>query len=335
MQSPITGKEMQLLRKKRILTFRKEHFEVVFYYYHCPDSGESFTTTVLDEKNIKQVHQQYRTKHNIPFPEDICRIRNKYQLPAAKMSEVLGLGVNSYRNYEAGEMPSLSNAKLIQLAGNEEEFVKLAGLCESLNKKAMDRIISKTDKLIKEKQEKQKERSLLEYVFGGVEPGPHTGYTRPNLVKLTEMVIYFAERMKPWKTKLNKLLFYADFLMFGQNMQSISGLRYRAISMGPVPVNFDSLYEYLANENHIDIEYAIVGNGHTGERFIPAADRPSQQAVFSPSEMDVLEKVAARFKDISAREMIGISHHEKAWIDNQAGRGLIDYSYGFELEGIQ
>ncbi|WP_394351640.1 type II toxin-antitoxin system antitoxin SocA domain-containing protein [Lunatibacter salilacus] len=37
---------------------------------------------------------------------------------------------------------------------------------------------------------------------------------------------------------MNKLLFYADFLMFKRSCFSISGVRYKAIDMGPVPFNF-------------------------------------------------------------------------------------------------
>ena len=52
MKSPITGKEMVLIKEKSTLSFRKEEFEVVYHYYKCEDSGESFTTTQLDELNL-------------------------------------------------------------------------------------------------------------------------------------------------------------------------------------------------------------------------------------------------------------------------------------------
>ena len=58
--SPITGKEMLLIKESRILTFRKEEFEVVYHHYKCEDSGEFFTTTELDEINLNQLHNQYQ-----------------------------------------------------------------------------------------------------------------------------------------------------------------------------------------------------------------------------------------------------------------------------------
>ncbi|NJK94516.1 MAG: SocA family protein [Bacteroidales bacterium] len=66
------------------------------------------------------------------------------------------------------------------------------------------------------------------------------------MAKFTEMVVYFAKELQPWKTKLNKLLFYADFLHFKKTCFSISGVRYRAIDMGPVPNNFQSILNISA-----------------------------------------------------------------------------------------
>jgi hypothetical protein len=63
MKSPITGKEMVLVKEKRTLSFRKEEFEIVYHCYKCMDSGESFTTTQLDDLNINQLYNQYWANH--------------------------------------------------------------------------------------------------------------------------------------------------------------------------------------------------------------------------------------------------------------------------------
>ena len=77
MKSPITGKKMPLIKERRLMEFRKEAFEIIFHYFKCKDSNEQFTTTALDEINMNQVYNQYRDKFNIPFPDDIIRIRKK------------------------------------------------------------------------------------------------------------------------------------------------------------------------------------------------------------------------------------------------------------------
>jgi hypothetical protein len=69
MKSPITGKEMVLVKEKTTLRYRNEDFEIVYHSYKCEDSGESFTTDELDEININQVYDQYRVKYGMPLPE--------------------------------------------------------------------------------------------------------------------------------------------------------------------------------------------------------------------------------------------------------------------------
>ena len=81
-------------------------------------------------EDMEQVYRQYRERHGIPSPEDIKAIRLKYRVSAAKMSRILGLGANQYRLYEAGEMPSLSNARLITLIAEKDNFEKLKTLEE-------------------------------------------------------------------------------------------------------------------------------------------------------------------------------------------------------------
>ncbi len=331
MKSPFTGKPMLLSREKRALAFRKEAFEVIFHSYKCKDSGESFTTTPLDEINIRQVHNQYRAKHKLPFPEDVRKIREKYGLPASKMSEILGLGVNTYRNYESGEIPSLSNARLIQLADDETEFIKLAKLCETINQQTLNKILSKAASLINKKSQQQDFSHFEKYLFGDQHPDSYTGYVKPDISKLTEMVLFFAQRLNPWKTKLNKLLFYADFLMFSLFVKSMSGLRYKAIDLGPVPENYNSLFEYLVNTRHLDVEFVSFADGNIGERFSPHTNQKFTQTYVSEEEMNILNKVADYFENTSTKEIIDLSHQEAAWLKNHPNREFIDYAYGFEL----
>ena len=108
MKSPFTGIEMQLVKEKEVLSYRKDKFEVYYYSFECDKTKERFTSDELDLRNINQVHNLYREKYGIPFPEEIKKLRDKYEVSAKKMSEILGLGSNAYRLYESGEIPSVS-----------------------------------------------------------------------------------------------------------------------------------------------------------------------------------------------------------------------------------
>lgn len=322
---------MKLTKERRLMEFRKEKFEIVFHYYKCEDSGEQFTTTSMDEVNMNQVYNQYRDKFNIPFPEEITKIRESYGLSASKMSEILGFGVNSYRQYEAGEMPSVANAKLIQMIDKPQSFINMVELCATLDEKTKEKYIQKAQSMLEHRKRNIFNLNFKEYLLGNHLADIFSGYRNPNFEKFTEMVVFFSEKIEPYKTKMNKLLFYADFLMFKQSCFSISGVRYKAIEMGPVPSNFQSIFEYMANNNEIDICTTEFPNGYVGEQFKARHDRGFNAALFSATELDTLEKVANAFKSTSTNDIVEISHLDQAWKNNIKERGIISYEYAFEL----
>jgi DNA-binding transcriptional regulator YiaG len=331
MKSPITGKEMILTKEIRSMDFRKETFDIVFHLYKCEDSAEQFTTTSLDELNINQLYNQYRNKFNIPFPDEIIRIREKYDLPAAKMSEILGFGINSYRQYEAGEIPSSANAKLIQMIDDPKKFIDVVALCSTLNEKFKEKYIHKAQLLAEDRKRNIFNLNFKAYLMGNHLADMYSGYRNPNFEKLTEMVVFFAEKVQPFKTKMNKLLFYADFIMFKQSCFSISVVRYKVIDLGPVPNNFQSIFEYLFNKEEINIITTEFPQGYIGEQFIARKNRPFNAGLFTVEELDVLEQVSQSFMQTSTNDMIALIHLEKAWKENEKNKNVISYRYAFEL----
>ncbi len=331
MKSPFTGKEMIVRKEWRRMTFRKEEFDVYFHTYQCEETGEQFEDEVFAELNYNQLVNQYRTKYNIPFPAEIRAIREMYDLSASKMSEILGFGANSYRNYEAGEVPRQSNARLIQMVSDPHEFKKLVEISNVLEGAALKKAEHRIEGCIQEQKAVKQNVFIERFLFSKLQPDAQTGFVKPNLAKLAEMVVFFGERLQPWKTKLNKLLFYADFTHYKRTGYSISGTPYRAIPMGPVPNNFQSLFEHFVNLGDIDIRSVAFDNGGLGEQFLPKTGRAFDSSLFSEGELKVLNDIADRFRDTTTNDIIEISHQEKAWIENQQEHKLIDYRYGFDL----
>jgi hypothetical protein len=247
------------------------------------------------------------------------------------MSEILGFGVNSYRQYEAGEIPSVANAKLIQMVDDPQNFMEMTSLCGTLDEKARVKYIQKAIFLAEEKKRNIFNINFKEYLLGNHLADIYSGYRNPNFEKITEMVVYFSDKLSPFKTKMNKLLFYADFLMFKQSCFSISGMRYKAIEMGPVPINFQSIFEYLANKDEIDVFTTEFPQGYIGEQFKAKNGRPFRVELFSENELNVLEKVANVFKPTSTNQIIEISHLEVAWKKNEKNKSVISYEYAFDL----
>ncbi len=333
MKSPITGKEMTLRIEKNTLVFRKEEFVYFHKSYYCEDSGESFTTTELDEFNLNQVYNQYRDKHNIPFPDEIIEFRNKYAFSYADISRILGLGANSYRNYEQGEVPSLANSALLKAVFNSLGTLK--GLIKSNNdisEVQREKFLKNIAKVKKMEEHNERKKALSDYFFDfNLLPDNFSGYRKPHFDKLVEMTIFFTEKMNPTSTKMNKLLFYSDFLNYKLTGYSISGTRYLAHNHGPVPKKFRTLFDYLSNENLVVLVPVNYPNGMLGERFEKSPTTSFNTNLFEESELKILEEIVSKFKEVNATEIRKLSHDEKAWIENEKEKRLIDYNYSFEL----
>lgn len=334
MKSPFTGKEMSVQREWRTMKFRKEEFDVLFHFYKCKDTGEQFEDEAFAELNYNQLMNQYRTKYGMPFRDQIVSIREKYHLSARKMSEILGLGINSYRLYESGEIPSQSNARLIQLANNPLDFRNIVRFSREIDQQYKVKIFSRIDKLIENGRRHKKDQRIRQYLLGDYTASEKTGYREPDLDKFSQMVLFFSEKLSPWKVKMCKLLFYSDFLHFKKTGYSISGMPYEAYPMGPVPIRFDGIYDYIINTGIIDKKFQVFDNGGLGEQFFPGQNQSFNPDIFSGEELTILSQVTNKFAKSSTQEIIEISHQEKAWKDNQSEQGIIDYRLGFELIGI-
>lgn len=332
MKSPITGKEMKLTYEWREIPFRKESFEVPYQYYLCKESGEKFTTTELDELNMRMVYNQYRAKHNIPLPEEIQALRQKYDISASRMGEILGFGPNTYGQYEKGDMPSMANAKLLKIAEDPSKFHDLVDDWEASSEKAKEELLKRTQRL--KKDQKSLFVDFESYLMGGYEADHYTGYRSPDYDKFCEMIVFFAHEVACFKTKMNKLLFYTDFTMFRKHGQSVSGARYRAIPYGPVPNSFESIFEALAQRDVIDIHYEELKTGGQKQYLVGRKDRPFNASIFNDEELSVLEKIKEKFKTTKPFQIVEISHKEKGWLANNEAKGLISYHYALDLIGV-
>jgi transcriptional regulator with XRE-family HTH domain/uncharacterized phage-associated protein len=322
---------VKLNKQVRSFDFRKEPFQIIYHTWIDQDNGEEFTTQELDELNQAQVHNQYRSKYGIPFVDEIKMIREQYGLSAAKMSEVLGLGPNVYRNYEHGEMPSIPTGRLIQLAKDPMEFKKLIELSRNeLERQEIERINKKvTSKLT---GWDALEGLLEERLFGTKVPNNYNGYRIPTIEKIGTMAKYFAHHLAPFKTKMNKLLFYADFYHYGKTGYSISGMTYMAITHGPVPKNYGGIYDRLSEAGYVDIE-EVEFDDYGGEKFLNHDGKPDME-IFSESERLAIEMVLQKLGRLKTADIVNISHDEFAWQQNIDQHGRISYDYGFILQHI-
>jgi putative zinc finger/helix-turn-helix YgiT family protein len=319
MECPIcNGKTKLETGKEREMGFRKENYKIYETYYECENCGEKLVDEKMGDKNIEQVHNQYREKHNLMFPVEITELREKYGIAKIKMSLVLGWGENTYANYEKGAIPNESHNFLMKLIEDPKQFLKLAESKKDLfGKIEREELVKKINKLINEKIE----IDWINYIWPK-EIRSDTGYVKPDLGKFIHMVLFFLKNERLYKTKLNKLLFYSDFYFYKENACAISGSRYRASDFGPVPSEYDVIYNWLMKEDIIKVREEFNNLGVSESLY---ANTEFDKNLFNEKELATLEFVKKKFKNFSATMMKEYSHKEKAWKENEKSKSIIDY----------
>jgi len=321
--------ELQFVIKDEV--YKKEIFKVYEFYYKCEETGKEFTTTEAGDINMLQIFNQYRERKGILFPEQLIAMRESYKLSAAKMSDILGFGANTISNYEKGEMPSDSSATLLKVASEPAEFKSIVETKKSLfSEKQYKDLIHRIDNLIRQ----ENKTSLFNIIWNTkIIPDSNTGYRAPDFDKFANTVLYFINIPWMFTTRLNKYLFYSDFLNFKHTGYSITGLQYAAIPQGPVPNGYALLFSLLENENYIERESTRTKNDEVYDRYVPKKEFDSE--VFCENELKVLKFVKDMLRRKRTPEIIDLSHKEKGWINNVKVKGIISYQeYGFELTGI-
>jgi transcriptional regulator with XRE-family HTH domain len=332
MDCPYCDGKAELVIKKAHRTFRKEMFEVFEHHYKCDTCKKEFTTDEIDTLDVSQIYNQYRERHAIPFPAQLTEVRKKYHLSASKMSDILGLGANQYRLYESGTIPGESQATLLNLIKSSKDFLKVVeSKMAILKEKEYEKITAHLQNLIK-----QEEHAPLRYIdalFNNtINPDQFSGYAIPSFEKFVNMVIYFIKDA-PFRVRLNKYLFYADFLNFKKTCSAISGCAYAAITMGPVPDNYDFIFGELVKQGYlgIELEPCNCDNDDMRERYV--ALKECDTSLFTDAELQTLASIEKRFKNVPTKNIVEQSHKEEGWIEKQKSKGRISYQkFGFMLK---
>lgn len=326
MRSPFTGGRVKEVFYEEEKEFRKETYRVHVRYYICEDTGEQFTATEQDTLFCNDLYSQYRNRHDIPFPDEIKSIRERYGFSYVQMSRLMGFGINQWKQYEEGTVPSESNARLISTARSKSGMrMLLENSRSAFDEKVYLKMLSKIDSS-HDISDADFEQNLF---YRGTERGIFNGLASFDSEKLKAMVKFLIanEGYSVCPTKLNKEMFYSDFHHFMKTGKSVSGLSYRAIQYGPVPARFETIYDNIEGINKVrtisyDMESVKLELCRTDALDLKALE---------DSEISSLEHVSSELAALKTSEVVEKSHKEAAWLDNVTNHSLIAYSYAYLL----
>jgi uncharacterized phage-associated protein len=131
-------------------------------------------------------------------------------------------------------------------------------------------------------------------------------------------------------TKLNKLLYYLDFIYFRDNKKSVTGDVYIHQGYGPVPSRVDEVLSNLKTKGIIDTE-AKSHNGVEIINFILKDELKFDESVFSKEQKTLLKKICDEFGSWPTDKIVAQTHLEAPWFYSKPYE-VVDYAYSRDID---
>lgn len=132
--------------------------------------------------------------------------------------------------------------------------------------------------------------------------------------KFKELVLYIAEKCTDdptfGATKLNKILYFADFYAYGESGVPITGATYGKLPRGPAPRQLVSVREELSNTGDICMR-KITYHGYPQERMIPI--REANLDLFTAKEIALIDDIIQKLWGINAANISAYTHRLAGW----------------------
>ena len=157
------------------------------------------------------------------------------------------------------------------------------------------------------------------------------GDTAINQVKYENAILYFVQHCNNrylGATKLNKLLYYLDFLNYRDRGRSVTGDDYYHMQYGPIPSSVDTVMGALRESKKLRVTGEPFGEV---EREIYKAEVKPDLTVFSEAEQQLLTDICKEFKKYDTDTIIAQTHLEAPWFYSRSHQ-KIDYEYASSIE---
>jgi len=329
-------RDVRFEKRTETYTVRGKNIAVALEVEVCAGCGETLSEESDDQKILDQVNAAYREQAHLLTPAQIKSIRERYALSQKSLAALLGMSEATINRYEQGKLQDPSHDAVLRACENPD-FIR-------------DRL-ALNGHLLSEWQRKRVQETLTsagrpdpDTCFGRVIPAGvdgwlpmpdeatlRTGFRRFDFRRYAAAVVFFCKKLGAFpQIKLNKLLFYADFLNYKVSTVSLTGAAYRKIQYGPVPADYDQLRSMMEEKQIVCVEERDYGNDVTGLVILSGPGADDVECPLTGSERAVLDCVAEEFRQATAREISERSHRELAYSEAQ-DRQLISYEKAMHL----
>ena len=320
--------DASVLEFDEVREVRGDQFLIKERWPVCPHCDQKIGNAAFAEENFRKLYDAYREKHHIPSAEEIRSLRKRLGLTQSQFADLLGIGVASLQRYEKGSLPTDAHARILRHASNPMFLKEYIFDLDDDENDTFRMVSAKIEDYCKKAIESD---NYLQIVWSVVPlmPNDYNGNISFNIDRFRELLIYFAQNIKElFRTKLNKVLFYADFSMHRYYGQGITGLRYAHADYGPVPDKYEIVIAPFIDE--ITLHYEDIFENAQ----ILRALREPDMTFFSSDEMSQLQQVVDFINSFkTTTDLVAYTHEEDAWKRTSSGE-IISYSWSRSLKGV-
>lgn len=319
--------ETKIITKHEKYEVKGEPVEIDARVRVCTVCGEELWDNDLDGQTILDVYNIYRKRHNLLFPDEIRKIRERYGLTQKSFSRLLGWREHAIQRYENGSVQSKEeNELLVRLSDPDEMKAYISKRKDELSDKLYKQISDAIECSKKNETVQSDELYISSHLAD--KPSSDNGYRSFDYEKFCAMVLYFAnQKSELLKTKLMKLLNYSDMIYYKENGISISGTEYLHLPYGPVPRLFDILLGTMEKDDEISVNITYENNY---EKHRVIAKEPIPPGVLSQDELAVMERVYQKFLNFGSHAISDYSHRERGYKETPPNK-IISYEYARDM----
>ena len=317
--------------EKEVYNVRGEPIEIEAEVAVCQKCGEKIFDEERDSRNLEKAYSHYREAHNLLSPDEIRTIREKYGLSQRALSRLLGWGEITIHRYENGAIQDNVHDSLLRLIENPQNMQKFL---EANRNKLPPYTAARLEKRIASFLQEDKEQAFqisFERLVSHQHVDLTSGFKEYDLEKLKNMILYLVKRLDGiLETKLNKLLWYCDFLNYKETSVSITGSQYIRLPYGPVPDNYERIIGIMQPEllDKDEIPFNTKEGIVLGKQFTALVE--PDESIFSEQEIKVMNFIADTFRNYTSTTIKEKSHQETAYLKCK-DRDIISYEYAKDL----
>lgn len=133
-----------------------------------------------------------------------------------------------------------------------------------------------------------------------------------NYEKYRQMILTFLGMNEyVTKTKLAKLLYFADFAWYYSHLESMSGMEYRKIQYGPVADSYFRLIDEMVDAGEIAIDFKEEGAMHVSQTATGARHRLTE---ITSDEETLMHEINEKWKGRKTAEIVSYTHKQMPYM---------------------